>query len=380
MHRLKLPGVLALLVGAVLFSLPAWASRFTFRREGTGEVERGIVVSHGMPLFEITAYAGGYSPARRAQIIAARLEQLSASHQLAPEMFSVGYRNGQVILQQHEHTEHPSHTVVTIDRRLARDGQVERLAQWWLALLRDHLCLALGRPPTHTAGTPVGAIFQKLYAKLVYPAQPVPSEQIERAFAALSESEQELFHAAAHAVPDTYHPDRAIVVEVPPAGEAAPLHGEGGAGQQRPTPRPLESQAGSFVPEKKPPPGEADHPRDATTAAEPRLTPVPRGLSPRDRVQIAVTTDGLLEAVWLSTEQPIESVTFALLDAEGKSLATRQRTRAPFTIRFPEPANSYFSAGLSHVQVTVEFTDGARTEVVVPFRKLVPKGSTGEAH
>src|SRR5712692_2241304 len=84
-------------------SAGAQASHFGWRQVVVDGAEHGIVSSHGMDLFEISTSAGGYSPARRAEIIAGRLEELSDSHDLSPQMFSVGFRNGMVMIQQQEH-------------------------------------------------------------------------------------------------------------------------------------------------------------------------------------------------------------------------------------------------------------------------------------
>lgn len=208
---------------ALLFASSARAEHFTFRRDMSSGQERGIVVSHGMDLFEITTAAGGIPPVRRAEIIAERLENLANWHTFTPAMFSIGFRNGEVILQQMEHAAHLPHIIVTVDRQMARraGGDVERLAQWWLALLRDHLSLANGKPPLYSAGTPVGALFQRVYADLGRPMRPVQAEEVMRAVAALPASDREVFAAAARAVPAAYLPDRQITLDtLGPAGAA----------------------------------------------------------------------------------------------------------------------------------------------------------------
>ncbi len=214
--------LLCVLLPCLLLSgRPARADHFSFMPMSDGGREHGVVASHGMDLFDITSPAGGYSPARRAEIIAGRLEELTQSHDDAPEMFSVGHRNGEVILQQQEHTGHPPHIIVTVSRRLTSDGNAERLAQWWLALLRDHLALADGRRPIYTAGTPVGDVFQGLYERLGDHVKPVSSADIERAFDALPPLQRQAFRQAAAAVPEAYSLDRLAPGGPPPQDSPA---------------------------------------------------------------------------------------------------------------------------------------------------------------
>ncbi|HZO87270.1 MAG TPA: hypothetical protein VFB38_02955 [Chthonomonadaceae bacterium] len=234
MLRARIGWLLVLL--PCLFGSPARADHFAFRREVVNGQEQGIVVSHGMDLFVITTSAGGYSPARRAEIIARRLEQLTEDHSMEPEMFGVGSRNGEIILQQQEHPDHPPHILVTVDRRLARQGDAERLAQWWLALLRDNFSLAIGRKPVYTAGTPIGALFQKVYAALGEPTEPIPAEDIIRTVEALPESDRQAFRNAAASVPASFSP----VANVTVPRKASPQHEEedqGGDSAQEPARR-----------------------------------------------------------------------------------------------------------------------------------------------
>jgi len=219
--------VTALLVASV----GAQASHFGWRRVDVGGTERGIVASHGMDLFEISTRAGGYSPARRAEIIAGRLEELSESHDLSPQMLSVGFRNGMVIIQQQEHAEHLPHIVATIDPEMTRrcmgaSGSAERLAHWRLALLRDHVSLAIGRLPVYTSGTPITDTFRKLFEQLDISGDSVRSEDIDRAFAKLPESNRELFRRAACTVPESFNPDRVIVIQPPTGRRSEPVVGK----------------------------------------------------------------------------------------------------------------------------------------------------------
>lgn len=226
---LRLVGALSLLLAP-----QSRADHFTFRRNGAAAQEQGIVLCHGMELFVITSRAGGYTPSRRAEIIAGRLEALAQEHRSEPGMFSVGFRNGEVILQQQEHEAHTPHIIVTIDRRLAgRDG-VERLAQWWLALLRDHLALADGRPPRHTQGTPVGVLFVKLYAALGSPKSPVSDSEVDRVVANLATEEREMFRRGAQVVPSAFSADTERVADTALLhGKRADPHLEESAAEQK---------------------------------------------------------------------------------------------------------------------------------------------------
>lgn len=226
-------GVLCCL--CLLLSSPGRANHFSWQRGRSGERECGIVISHGMELFVITTRAGGYSQARRAEIIAGRLEELAEGHRSNSRMFSVGFRNGEVILQQQEHEAHAPHIIVTIDRRLAGRSGVEQLAQWWLALLRDHLALADGRPPLHTQGTPIGVLFQKLYRALGSPSSPVSHSEVNHVVAELSPKEQGMFRRGAQVVPSTFSADAKRIAEATPShGKTAVPHSEeSAAGRER---------------------------------------------------------------------------------------------------------------------------------------------------
>ncbi|HEV2473066.1 MAG TPA: hypothetical protein VGS41_10395 [Chthonomonadales bacterium] len=184
----------------------ALADHFGFRKVTSNGHEWGIVTGHGMDLFVITSAAGGFSPVRRAQIVAARLEDIASDHDMSGHFFNVGLRNGLLIIQQFQHTDHPPHLVVTVDSGLAHGVSVENLAEWWLALLKDHLALAAGIKPFSTVGTPVGDAFLHLYAGLDSPHGPVPSEDIDRAFASLPADQQTLLRTACLNVPPHFQP------------------------------------------------------------------------------------------------------------------------------------------------------------------------------
>jgi hypothetical protein len=78
-------GILCFL--CLLLASPGWANHFSWQRGRSGGQESGIVISHDMELFVITTLAGGYSPARRAKIIAGRLEELAEEHHSDPGLF-----------------------------------------------------------------------------------------------------------------------------------------------------------------------------------------------------------------------------------------------------------------------------------------------------
>jgi hypothetical protein len=112
---------------------------------------------------------------------------------------------------------------------------VERLAQWWLALLRDHLALADGRPPLHTQGTPIGDLFQKLYRALGSPSSPVSHSEVNRVVAELSPKEQGMFRLGARLVPSPFSSDAERTAEATPSrGKTAVPHSEeSAAGRER---------------------------------------------------------------------------------------------------------------------------------------------------
>lgn len=193
---------------ALAMPLAAAADHFGYRRAVVGGQERGVVTSHGMALFQIASAAGGRSPVQRAQAVARRLEDSLDTDD--PRFFSVGFQNGELVIQQQEQSDLLPHVIVTIDRRLAPPGDAERLAQWWLALLRDHLALALGERPRFTAGTPIGAVFAKVYSELGAPHTRIAAEDIARAMDALTDGDRDILQSAAVGVPDSFDPGRAV--------------------------------------------------------------------------------------------------------------------------------------------------------------------------
>jgi hypothetical protein len=125
---------------------------------------------------------------------------------------------------------------------------------------------------------------------------------------------------------------------------------------------------------------------DRSTPAPPvdsgSATPAPRGRArgaarAADRARVAVTSEGFIEAEWRATDPPVTAVTFALLDAAGKTMETRRVTSAPFATRFPRPADAYFADGATHVQVSAELAGGLQAEVLVPVRKSLPRPDEG---
>jgi hypothetical protein len=204
----------------------AQAPSFGAKTMVRGGQPHGIVTCLGADLFELTVPAGGLTAPRRAEVVAERLNLLEATHELTPAQFSVGFRNGEVIIQHHQHAEHQPHIVVTIDRALSRQipgarGQAERLAQWWLALFRDRLALLNHEMPYFTAGTPVAEVFSKIYAQLKRETKN-PDERraaLRQAIENLSPPDRQLFLEACYRVPEEYDPNRIIVVVAQPGAE-----------------------------------------------------------------------------------------------------------------------------------------------------------------
>lgn len=207
--------LLALLVG--IGRPAALADHFEARRADIDGRDAGVVMGHQTDLFVITTSAGGLSATRRAEILADRLEQLAHARDLSLKDFRVGSRNGETVLLQQEDDDHPARILLTIDRGLASDGDVDRLANWWLALLKDHLALAQGREPIYTEGTPVGQVFHKLYESLGRPTEPVDWRDIDHAFENLSGADQRVLDAACAAVPSTFRRSKEVDREEEPA-------------------------------------------------------------------------------------------------------------------------------------------------------------------
>ncbi len=218
MFRWILPFVVCCVV-SLPSAFAAQTQSFGAKTTVRGGQPHGVVTCLGADLFELTVPAGGLTAPRRAEVIAERLNLLESTHELTPAQFSVGFRNGEVIIQHHQHAEHQPHIVVTIDRALSRQipgarGQAERLAQWWLALFRDRIALLNYDMPYFTAGTRVADVFSKIYAQLKRETKS-PDERraaLRQAIENLSPTDRQLFLEACYRVPDEYDPNRVIVV------------------------------------------------------------------------------------------------------------------------------------------------------------------------
>jgi hypothetical protein len=221
MFKRSLSFVLCFAVAAV-WVLPAQAQSFGGRTVVRAGQPHGVVTCLGADLFELTVPAGGLTAPKRAEVVAERLNNLEATHDLTVAQFSVGFRNGEVIIQHHQHAEHQPHIVVTVDRALAKQipgarGQAERLAQWWLALFRDRIALLHHEVPYFTAGTRIADVFSKVYAPLrSQPAKELNPEQkraaLRQVIENLSPTERQTFFEACYRVPDDYDPNKVIVV------------------------------------------------------------------------------------------------------------------------------------------------------------------------
>ena len=193
---------------ALLVPTLARADHFEARKAGADGNERGIVVSHGMNLFEFRSGAGGKTPGERARIVARRLEELADAPEGSAAGLRLAERGGDLILQQ-EAAGNAPRVIVTLDRGVGSASETTRQARWKLALLRDHLALASGQRPRATRGTPVGTLFSKIYGELNSPTGSVPFEEIDRALEALTDDERQTFRVAANRVPAAFEANAA---------------------------------------------------------------------------------------------------------------------------------------------------------------------------
>ena len=191
-------------VGVTLLVLPgktALADHFDARGvPGKGGHTHGIVRAHYETLFEITTGAGGYTPLERAQIIAKRLDGiLDAGQDLDPVLFAIDRVRGMMCVVQRRQAsgEDGAQVIVTIERGLARSYGVSPtvLAEWWLALLRDHMLLAIAQPPRYLIDTHLGEVFTTVHelANRAQAEEEERHEQIELALRQLTSHEQRIW-------------------------------------------------------------------------------------------------------------------------------------------------------------------------------------------
>lgn len=198
-----------------------------FQAEGT------LVSNHGVPLLQETQTSGGFDPAKRAQIVAQRLNDMAESHGLEAEHIVTRVENGvPTVFFFHRHKAgEPGHVLATLDPRTAGQfGYGSRpgiLAFWWRDVLRDHALIVSGQPPVYT--TPYAQPLQRLYVLCQRARQGVPThESFEKALEGLTQPERDALQSLYISVPANYRPQP----DDPPAIKGKP--GQGAPGQEKP--------------------------------------------------------------------------------------------------------------------------------------------------
>jgi hypothetical protein len=168
-----------------------------------------LVTDHGIPLLRESQHAGGFTPERRAQIVAERLNNMATTHGLEPGVLSVRRVKGYpTVFFFHKHdSSSQGHVLATVDPRTAKQfgfaNHPEVLAYWWRDIMRDHALVIAGSPPRWT--TRYAQPMQQLYDFCQKEQRGVPShESFERALSKLSPAEREILSNLYMSVPDNY--------------------------------------------------------------------------------------------------------------------------------------------------------------------------------
>jgi hypothetical protein len=170
-----------------------------------------LVTNHGIPLLRESQTAGGFTPERRAQIVAERLNNMATTHGLESEVVFMRRVNGvPTVFFFHEHSrDNKGHVLATIDFMTAKQfgfaNAPETLAYWWRDVLRDHALIVEGNPPRWTIryAQPI----QQLYNLTQKERRGVPShESFERALSKLTDPERDILTSLYVSVPSNYKP------------------------------------------------------------------------------------------------------------------------------------------------------------------------------
>lgn len=170
-----------------------------------------LVTNHGIPLLRESQTAGGFTPERRAQIVAERLNNMATTHGLESEVIFMRRVNGvPTVFFFHEHSrDNKGHVLATIDPMTAKQfgfaNAPETLAYWWRDVLRDHALIVEGNPPRWTIryAQPI----QQLYNLTQKERRGVPShESFERALSKLTDPERDILTNLYVSVPSNYKP------------------------------------------------------------------------------------------------------------------------------------------------------------------------------
>lgn len=175
-----------------------------FAAEGT------LITNHGIPILMQTQTAGGFTPQRRAEAIAGRLNQMAGEEGFEASDIVARRVNGfYTVYCASPEGGRPGHVLATVDSTTAAQFGFGKdpawLAFWWRDVLRDHALIISGAAPIYT--TPYIQSLQRLYTLCQRERKGVPSPQsFEKALSALTPTERDALQSLYIRVPSLYRP------------------------------------------------------------------------------------------------------------------------------------------------------------------------------
>lgn len=184
------------------------SSRGTTKRFQRFLAEGSLVSNQGIPLIQQTQTAGGLTPVERAEVVAQRLNDLSATDTLQAELILVRLvDNTATVFASPLSNGGFGQVLATVDGKTAAQFGFENepglLAFWWRDVLRDHVLIISGKPPIYT--TPYAQPMQRLYGLCRSQGVPTP-KTIENALSQLSPAEKDALQSLYINVPSNYRP------------------------------------------------------------------------------------------------------------------------------------------------------------------------------
>ncbi|HEY3284178.1 MAG TPA: hypothetical protein VGN26_18055 [Armatimonadota bacterium] len=379
---------------------------------GSARGTQGVVTAFGMDLFLLPGSAGGYSPKERADTVAMRLNERLGDPAFDPSHFRIALRNREVVLEYALGAK-DSQSIVTVDRALARSfvgasGSRVRVAQWWLALLRDESLLALGRAPEYTLdSTPFRALDQihlAMVSKGLEAGKRVDTTWVAEAIGRLAAKYPtftKVVRALGSSVPHGFEEPVAPVDEptvLLASAPSAPLPGQPSTEVRQPSPG---TSAGGDAPpasdqQEPSPPGDVEgegtqtdgasteggarvlssgdggqegapeDPADSTASDSPaprRRTPRTVDAGPGKRIRIGVAPGDRAEMEWSGGDKGLRSVEFYALDADGGELEHQTPAKAPYQ------ATLKLTDVVRYLRVVTRYSSGVIASWTVPYRE-----------
>lgn len=375
-----------LLLAASLLAEP-FDSRL-FRMEGGGGA---AVTCNGVDLFRLSSGGGGYTAVQRAAIIARRLNEIMGEQDITPTAFKTGTSKGEVVLQYQSSSGQAPEVLLTVDHQTARTaigahGSRERLAAWWLALLRDHICLILGKEPVFTAAVPVGAVFGKAHGELDTMGGRPTTEAITEALRSLTPQEIGELSGAAGSVPSDFDADRVEIILT-------------GGGKPAPEPRRREAvlptdKGGSAAAGSSASP-RSEAPTEASAAEKPVGPSSPEALSTRpllgldletmpEKVEVGTEVKLLVRLFWatvtaeakLETQPVLDAAMAARFEIDEKAIASPVWFRPGLAKGSYEAKAIFDKAGHAIVKIGI-LTPDAETRAITRTLQVAPASKPG---